>query len=77
MKAMYKEHLLNECFDIDDLIRWTKTQMDNSHKEDHLEIYNKFCTLLEKVKENQTKSRYQEEFGRDRKVEKICLLDST
>ncbi|MFH1332190.1 MAG: hypothetical protein ABIH63_02795 [archaeon] len=77
MKTMYKDHLLDECFDIDDLIRWTKTQMDHCHRTDHLEIYERMYTLLEKVKENQTKSRYQEEFGRDRKVEKVCLIDST
>ncbi len=77
MKTMYKDHLLNECFDIDDLIRWTKTQMDRCNREDQLEIYNKFCALLEKVKENQNKSSYQEAFGRDRKIEKSHFIDST
>ncbi len=77
MKTMYKDHLLNECFDIDDLIKWTRTQMDHCNKGDHLEIYNKFCALLEKVKENQTKSSYQEAFGRNRKVEKSYIIDST
>lgn len=77
MKTMYKDHLLDECFDVDDLIRWTKTQMDNCKRRDHLEIYNKFCALLEKVKENQTKSKYQEDFGRDRKIDRVCILDST
>jgi len=74
---MYKDHLLDECFDIDDLIRWTKTQMDHCDKEDHLEIYNKFYTLLEKIRETHIKSQYQEAFGKDRKAEKICLIDST
>ncbi len=77
MKSAYKDHLLNECFDVEDLIRWTKTQMDHSNREDHLEIYQKFCSLLEKVRENQMRARYQEEFGRDRKVDKVCLIDST
>lgn len=77
MKIRYADHLLDECFDVDDLIRWTKTQLDHCYKKDHREIYNKFCALLEKVKENQTKSKYQEDFGRDRKVDRICLIDST
>ena len=77
MKSAYKDHLLNECFDVEDLIRWTKTHMDNCNKEDHLDIYKKFCSLLEKVKENQMRAQYQEEFGRDHKVERTYLIDST
>lgn len=77
MKSMYKDHLLNECFDIDDLVRWVKTQMDNTDRQDHLEIYTKFCMLLEKIKENEIKSYYKDSFGRDRKIDLTCQVDST
>lgn len=77
MKTAYKDYLTDECFDIDDLIRWTKTQMDSCAREDHLDIYTRYLKILEKIKNNSMIAEYRASFGRENKPEKTFLIDST